>query len=96
MVCTVVLSWVFQIALAWGMKKVMYLVAWHAIQSEKEWASLYKRLVPQLCTYDEQTQTYKGRRKAIGHVIGRLITLGVRAELEQALTDAQLGQQGQP
>jgi hypothetical protein len=37
--------------------------------------SLYKRLVPRLCTYDERTQTYKGRGKAVGHVIGRLITL---------------------
>lgn len=57
------------------MKKVMYLVAWRAIKAETEWASLYKRLVPRLCTYDERTQAYKGRGKVIGHVIGRLITL---------------------
>jgi hypothetical protein len=57
------------------MKKVMYLVAWNAIKSETEWADLYKRLVPRLCTYDEKTQTYKGKGKALGHVIGRLITL---------------------
>src|SRR5207237_6009060 len=36
------------------MKKVMYLVAWHAIKDGTEWASLYKRLVPRLCTYDER------------------------------------------
>jgi transposase len=64
------------------MKKVMYLVAWNAIRSETEWASLYKRLVPRLCTYDERTQTYKGKGKALGHVIGRLITL-VYALLKQ-------------
>ncbi len=57
------------------MKRVMYLVAWNAIKTETEWASLYKRLVPRLCSYDERTQAYKGRGKAIGHVIGRLITL---------------------
>jgi hypothetical protein len=57
------------------MKKVMYLVAWNALKSETEWAKLYKRLVPRLCTYDEKTQTYKGKGKAVGHVIGRLITL---------------------
>ncbi len=57
------------------MKKIMYLVAWHAIKDETEWAKLYKRLVPRLCTYDERTQTYRGRGKAVGHVIGRLITL---------------------
>jgi hypothetical protein len=57
------------------MKKIMYLVAWNAIQTETEWAKLYKRLVPRLCTYDERTHAYKGRSKAVGHVIGRLITL---------------------
>lgn len=56
-------------------KKVMYLVAWRAIKAETEWASLYKRLVPRLCNYDERTQAYKGKGKAMGHVIGRLITL---------------------
>ena len=57
------------------MKKMMYLVAWRAIKDETEWAALYKRLVPRLCTYDERTQTYRGRGKALGHVIGRVITL---------------------
>jgi transposase len=64
------------------MKRVMYLVAWNAIKNETEWASLYKRLVPRLCTYDERTQAYKGKGKAIGHVIGRLITL-ISALLKQ-------------
>src|SRR5712692_8381349 len=64
------------------MKQVMDLVAWNAIKAETQWASLYKRLVPRLCTYDEQTQTYKGKGKALGHVIGRLITL-VYALLKQ-------------
>jgi transposase len=57
------------------MKRIMYLVAWNAITHETEWASLYKRLVPRLCPYDERVQAYRGRGKAIGHVIGRLITL---------------------
>ncbi len=57
------------------MKKIMYLVAWNAIKAETQWASLYKRLIPRLCIYDERTQVYKGKGKAIGHVIGRLITL---------------------
>ncbi len=57
------------------MKKIMYLVAWNAIKGESEWAKLYKRLVPRLCSYDERTQSYKGKGKVLGHVIGRLITL---------------------
>jgi hypothetical protein len=64
------------------MKKVMYLVAWNAIKAETEWASLDKRLVPRLCPYDERTQVYKGKGKAVGHVIGRWITL-ISALLKQ-------------
>ena len=64
------------------MKKMMYLVAWRAVGTETEWANLYKRLVPRLCVYDERTQAYKGRGKALGHVIGRLITL-ISALLKQ-------------
>jgi len=57
------------------MKKVMFLVAWKAIQTDTEWAKLYKRLVPRLCTYDERMQAHKGKGKVLGHIIGRLITL---------------------
>jgi transposase len=57
------------------MKKIMYLIAWNAIRTETEWAKLYKRLVPRLCTYDEGTRVYKGKGKVLGHIIGRLITL---------------------
>ncbi len=57
------------------MKKVMFLAEWKAIQTDTEWAKLYKRLVPRLCSYDERMQTYKGKGKALGHIIGRLITL---------------------
>jgi hypothetical protein len=56
-------------------KRVMYLIVWRAIQTDTEWAKLYQRLVPRLCTYDERTQSYKGRGRAIGHIAGRLITL---------------------
>ena len=57
------------------MKKVMFLIAWKAIQTDTEWAKLYKRLVPRLCSYDERMQVYKGKGKVLGHIIGRLITL---------------------
>lgn len=56
-------------------KKAIYLIVWRAIQTDTEWAKLYQRLVPRLCAYDERTQSYKGRGRAIGHVAGRLITL---------------------
>ncbi len=57
------------------MKKMMFLVAWKAVQTDTEWAKLYERLVPRLCPYDERMQVYKGKGKVLGHIIGRLITL---------------------
>jgi transposase len=57
------------------MKKVLFLVAWKAIQTDTEWAKLYKRLVPRLCSYDNRMQVYKGKGKVLGHSIGRLIVL---------------------
>jgi hypothetical protein len=57
------------------MKKVMFLVAWKAIQTDTEWAKLYKRLVPRRCTYDDRMQVYKGKGKVLGHIIGRLLVL---------------------
>jgi len=56
-------------------KRAIYLIVWRAIQTDTEWSKLYKRLVPRLCSYDERTQSYKGRGRAIGHIAGRLITL---------------------
>lgn len=57
------------------MKKVMFLVAWKAIQTDTECAKLYKCLVPRLCSYDDRMQAYKGKGKVLGHSIGRLIVL---------------------
>ncbi|GHO56169.1 IS110 family transposase [Ktedonobacter robiniae] len=56
-------------------KRAMYLIVWRAIRTDTEWSKLYKRLVPRLCSYDERTQSYRGKGRAIGHVAGRLITL---------------------
>jgi hypothetical protein len=64
------------------MKKAMYLIAWKAISTQTEWAKLYEHLVPRLCSYDERTRAYRGKGKAVGHVIGRLITL-IYALLQQ-------------
>jgi len=57
------------------MKQTMFLIAWTAVRTQTEWAKLYERLVPRLCRYDERTQSYKGKGKALGHIVGRLITL---------------------
>jgi hypothetical protein len=57
------------------LKKTMYLLVWTAIRTDTEWAKLYERLIPIKCSYDERTQTYKGKGKVIGRVAGQMITL---------------------
>ena len=57
------------------MKKTMVLLTWTAIRTETQWAVLYHRLVPRLCSFDERTQAYRGKGKVFGHIAGRLITL---------------------
>ena len=37
--------------------------------------SLYHRLVPKKCSYDERKQDYVGKNKVIGTVAGRMISL---------------------
>lgn len=53
------------------MKKTIFLLTWTATQ----WAVLYHRLLPRLCSFDERTQAYRGKGKVFGHIAGRLITL---------------------
>jgi hypothetical protein len=57
------------------MKKTMFLLTWTAIRTQTQWAVLYHRLVPRLCSFDERTQAYRGKGKVFGHIAGRLITL---------------------
>ena len=57
------------------MKKMMFLIVWNAIRMDGEWASLYQRLVPLKCAYDERTRTYKGKGKVIGRIAGQMISL---------------------
>ncbi len=57
------------------MKKTMVLLTWTAIRTETQWAVLYHRLVPRLCSFDERTQAYRGKGKVFGPLAGRLITL---------------------
>jgi transposase len=56
-------------------KQTLYLVAWAAIRMDTEWASIYQRLVPRKCTYDERLREYRGRKRVIGRICGQLISL---------------------
>ena len=56
------------------MKRTIYLTVWQLLRHhDSEWAKLYERLVPRMCRYDERTQAYVGRGKALGRIAGQLI-----------------------
>lgn len=57
-------------------KQMLYIIVWSAIQRKDHiWAQLYERLVPRVCSYDERTQSYKGRGKVIGRIAGQMIAM---------------------
>jgi transposase len=55
-----------------AIKPIMYLVAMYAIRGDTEWAALYHRLVERKCTFDDRTDTYRGRKKVIGRIAGQM------------------------
>ncbi len=57
------------------LKHVVYLIAIGAIRRETAWKSLYDRLVPIKCTYDERLGRYRGRMKVVGRIAGQMITV---------------------
>lgn len=55
------------------MKQTMFLVVANAIQrKECEWAKLYERLVPRMCSYDERKRTYRGKLKVLVRIAGQM------------------------
>ena len=58
------------------MKQTMYLVVWQAIQLKGcEWSTIYERLVPIKCSFNEKTRQYTGRGKVIGRIAGQIISV---------------------
>ena len=57
------------------MKQMMFLVVAHAIQLDCEWATLYARLVPRKCVYDERTRMYKGKLTVMGRIAGQMLEM---------------------
>ena len=57
------------------MKQMMFLVVAHAIQLDCEWATLYARLVPRKCVYDERTGRYTGKLTVMGRIAGQMLEM---------------------
>lgn len=57
------------------LKQTMFLVSLTAIRTDTQWRTLYHRLVPRICQFDERTGRYKGRMKVIGRIAGPMIGL---------------------
>jgi transposase len=55
------------------MKQTMFLVVANAIQrKDGEWAKLYERLVPRMCSYDERKRAYRGKLKVLVRIAGQM------------------------
>ncbi len=55
------------------MKQTMFLVVANVIQrKECEWAKLYERLVPRMCSYDERKRAYRGKLKVLVRIAGQM------------------------
>lgn len=72
------------------LKSELYLIALSLISQDTEWRELYRRLVPRLCQYDKRIKDYRGKNKAVGHVIGRLCALIYRLLKDDAAMLAKL------
>jgi hypothetical protein len=57
------------------MKQMLYLMAARATTLDCEWARIYQRLLPRLCTYDERTRAYRGKKKVLGRIAGQMASM---------------------
>ncbi len=57
------------------LKHTLYLIALQAIKLDTAWKTLYDRLVPLKCAWDERAGRYRGKMKVIGRIIGQMVGL---------------------
>jgi len=57
------------------MKQMLFLMASRATTLDCEWARIYQRLLPRLCTYDERTRDYRGKKKVLGRIAGQMASM---------------------
>jgi Transposase IS116/IS110/IS902 family len=57
------------------MKQMLYLMAARSTTFECEWARIYQHLLPRLCTYDERTKDYRGKKRVLGRIAGQMASM---------------------
>jgi len=57
------------------MKQMLFLMAARATTLDCEWARIYQRLLPRLCTYDERVRDYRGKKKVLGRIAGQMASM---------------------
>ena len=57
------------------MKQLLFIAAVKAITLDCEWAKIYQRLLPRLCTYDERTREYRGKKRVLGRIAGQMASM---------------------
>ena len=56
-------------------KQMLFLMAARAIALDCEWARIYQRLLPRLCSYDERARDYRGKKKVLGRIAGQMTSM---------------------
>jgi transposase len=56
-------------------KQMLFLMASRATTLDGEWARIYRRLLPRLCTYDERVKDYRGKKKVLGRIAGQMASM---------------------
>jgi transposase len=57
------------------MKQLLFIAAAKAIILDCEWAKIYQRLLPRLCTYDEKAREYRGKKRVLARIAGQMTSM---------------------
>jgi transposase len=57
------------------MKQLLFIVAAKATTLDCEWAKIYQRLLPRLCTYDEKAREYRGKKRVLARIAGQMTSM---------------------
>ena len=57
------------------MKQLLFITAAKATTLDCEWAKIYQRLLPRLCTYDEKAREYRGKKRVLARIAGQMTSM---------------------
>lgn len=57
------------------LKWTVYLITLNAIRYDPRWRTLYRRLVPKKCSWDESKKRSRGKNKVVGRIAGQILKI---------------------